>query len=144
MKKISGNHCILVIRSNQEMPLLEAMLPRRIRRLEVTDWDSSLGQGILKGRRQLGFFAPRPVFRFDGILSSSGHVKNANLLHHIEWLFSNFKDSFNLSDLKLIGAEYELSFAWYGGDETSPVPLIQPALATLLVHHHVALDICIY
>ena len=144
MEKNLNYHCILCVRSNEVPPLVQAMLPRRVQRLKITDRDSPEEKAATERKRRLGFSLPPPPFRYFGVLSSSGQVKGPDILRHVEWLFSNFRPEFDLTEWKSIGAEYELSFAWWGGLGTAYGPSIAPELADILARHRVTLGISVY
>ncbi|WP_156920099.1 hypothetical protein [Comamonas composti] len=137
-------HCILVVESNDCNEILQAMLPKRVKRMKIKDRDSPEEMVALAKKYSLGFPALSIPFRYSGILSSSGFVKGPNLLAHIEWIFSNFKPEFKLTEWSSSGASYELSFAWWGGLGTAYGPMISPELADILTKHRIPLEISIY
>jgi hypothetical protein len=136
-------HCILYVRTDLAKPSKEILLPRRLQRFKITDRDSIEGQ-ISKGRLEKAGLSLKQPFRYFWIISSKGKISGSNILEHVEWIFSNFRPTFTLAELKIMGAEYGLSFYWDGGIGTGHGPIVTPELAELLAKHKVKLDFGIY
>lgn len=138
------DHCILWVRAHDRQLLLDALLPRRSRRMEITDHQSEEGRAAMQRRRLVGLNAAEPDYRYFGIISSLNHVHGADVSEHVMWVLSNFKPGFNLAQWAASGAQYGLSHGWWSGMGTDYGPVISPEVGALLMRHGVGLQISLY
>lgn len=140
----SRYHCNLNVWGDDDAPIWPALLPRRRQRMRVWDRDTPANLQAVAGLQRNGLMLAGVPWRFQGVMSTLGHVRGEQLLAHVEWLLSNLQPGFRLCDWQAQGLKCELSFAWGGGAGTAHGPVIVPALAELLALHKVQLGISIY
>lgn len=140
----SLDYCILWVKTNDKKSLLEAILPRRGKRISIVDRESEEELASAKRRRERGFPAADPNYRYYGTISSLHYVKGVDVSEHVVWVFSNLKPNFNMGQWAAKGAEYGLSHGWWSGMGTDYGPIISAEVGGLLVKHNISLQISLY
>lgn len=142
--KKSYDYCILWVRINNHQLLIDAMLPRRVQRISITNRHSEQARASAKRRIDLGFPAEDEAHQYYGVISSLNRIKGTDVSEHVEWIFSNFKPEFSMSSWTNHGAEFGLSYGWWGGTGTGYGPMISPRVGGLLLKHNIQLEISLY
>lgn len=138
------DHCLLWVKINNRQTLLDAMIPRRSRRISITDHHSEEAKISAERRRRFSLPLIDEKYRYFGVISSLNYVKGPDISEHIRWIMSNIKPSFRLIQWAAEGGEYGLSHGWWSGIGTGYGPKISPEIGELLAIHNINLEISLY
>lgn len=134
-------YCLLYIKTNEIISRSEIGKSKR-QIFEIIDRDSPAERASAERLKKHGITRERP-FRYYWTLSSKNFVLGPEPIDHVRWLLGNLGPKFNLSSLKIKGADYGFSFYWEGSG-TGGGPLITPELSELLLLHKASISFGFY
>ncbi|MFC6279683.1 MULTISPECIES: hypothetical protein [Polaromonas] len=138
-------YCTLFLRSDKRDVLSAILPPAAIEALDQEDNQSPVNLARAQRMRIAGFVTRSDLPRYAWYVDSREGVSadESDPLVHVSWLFSQLKPGVLLADAKNQGLDSSLAFYW-GGQGTGGGPFISSALAELLAHHKVGLDVGFY